>query len=149
MKKKEQKMMTALAYILIGALFCILRSGLLGWLMTAVGVILVVLAVMDAMKKEYVSAIIKGVVGIVIALGGWLFVGIVLLVLGVVVLIKGVQELLKAIKDKETKALIGAIITIVFGAMLIASKFAMMDILFIVIGVLIALDGVLMLLGKK
>ena len=151
MKAKNNKMIQAIAYLVIGILFCIFQSGMLGWLMTAVGVLLVVMGVSDALSKDYVSAIIKIAVGIVIALGGWLFVEIVLLVLGIVVIINGAKQLLAALKSnkKDIKELVISIVTIVFGVMLVVSKWAMMDWLFIIIGVLIALEGVLMLLGKK
>ncbi|MBE5737640.1 MAG: hypothetical protein E7348_04485 [Clostridiales bacterium] len=151
MKAKNNKMIQAIAYLVIGILFCVFQSGMLGWLMTAVGVLLVVMGVSDALSKDYVSAIIKIAVGIVIALGGWLFVEIVLLVLGIVVIINGAKQLLAALKSnkKDIKELVISIVTIVFGVMLVVSKWAMMDWLFIIIGVLIALEGVLMLLGKK
>lgn len=151
MKAKNNKMIQAIAYLVIGILFCVFQSGMLGWLMTAVGVLLVVMGISDALSKDLVSAIIKIAVGILIALGGWLFVGIVLLILGIVVIINGAKQLLSALKpkNKDIKELIIAIVTIVFGVMLVVSKWAMIDWLFIIIGVLIALEGLLMLLGKK
>ena len=111
MKAKNNKMIEAIAYIAIGVLFCILRAGLLGWLMTAVGILLVVMGVSNALSKDYVQGIIKIAAGILIALGGWLFVGIILLILGIIVIINGVKQLLDALKKKNNKDLIISIIT--------------------------------------
>lgn len=154
MKAKNNKMIQAIAYIAIGVLFCILQAGLLKWLITAVGVVLVVMGVFDAISKNYTSAVIKIVVGVLIALFAIIldeFVGIILMILGIVVIINGAKQLLDAIKpkNKNVKDLIIPIVTIVFGALLIASNWALVDWLFIIIGVLVALEGVLMLLGKK
>ena len=151
MKMKSNKTIQAIAYLVIGVLFCIFQAGMLNWLMTAVGVVLVVMGITDALSKNYVSGAIKIAVGLLIALGGWLFVGIILLILGIIVIVNGAKQLIEALKakNKNTKDLVISIITIVFGAMLVVSKWAVIDWLFIIIGVLIALEGVLMLLGKK
>ena len=154
MKMKSNKTIQAIAYLVIGVLFCIFQAGMLDWLMTAVGVVLVVMGITDALSKNYVSGAIKIAVGLLIALGSWLleaFAGIIVMILGIIVIINGGKQLLEALKSKkkDVKELIVPILTFVFGIMLVVNAWTMLDWLFIIIGVLIALEGVLMLLGKK
>lgn len=152
MKSKNNKMIQAIAYLVIGVLFCVLKLELAKWLITVVGAIMVVMGVFDILSKNYTSAIIKIVVGLLIAVLAMLLdeiVSILLVVLGVIVIINGVKQLLDALKGKDKNDLIVSIVTIVFGVLLIASKWIVDDVIFIIIGVLIALEGVLMLLGKK
>ena len=149
MSIKENKKLTAILYILIGVLLCVFRAGLLGWAMTAIGVLLIVSAVLSFISLNVIGGVISAVLAVLVIVGGWLFIDILLLIVGIVMLINGVREIL-ALKGKKTALdYVRAALPIVFGLLLIFSKWAMMDWMFIIIGVLILVDGVLMLMGKK
>ncbi|MBQ8859072.1 MAG: DUF308 domain-containing protein [Clostridia bacterium] len=150
-KKRNNNFVTALAYIVIGVLFCLFKATVLDWLMTAVGAIFILQGIVDLIRKNVFNGLVGVVVGIVILLGGWLFVEIVLLVLGVLLAIKGVMALLGALsaKKKNIISILFALLTVVIGVMLVVSKWAMVDTMFIVIGVLLIVDGVMDLIGAR
>ncbi len=148
MKKKDQ-WITAIGYIAIGVMCLVFRAALLNWLMTVAGIVLIVLGVMNILKKDYPQAVGQLVVGLLIILGGWLFVELMLIVLGVLVLVSGLQTLFTSKRKLTPKEWATTIVTIVFGAFLIVSKWVMLDWIFIIIGVLIIAEGVLRLVEKK
>jgi uncharacterized membrane protein HdeD (DUF308 family) len=146
---KLDKNVTAIAYIIIGILICALRAQLLDWMMTIVGIILIVSGVITILNKNLFEGIIRVVVGAVVIIGGWLFIEILLIVLGVIVIINGVRELPSALKSKDLMPKINAIATILLGVLLVVSKWAMVDIVFIIVGVLAVLSGLSQLFVKK
>ena len=149
MNMKEKNNLTAILYVVIGALLCVFRAGLLGWAMTAIGVILIAAAVLNFISMNVVGGAISLALGLFVILGGWLFLEILLLVIGILMLANGVRQLL-ALKGKQTAlTYVRAALPAVFGLLLIFSKWAMMDWMFLIIGVLVLVDGVLMLMGKK
>ncbi len=148
--KLSKSVLSALVYILVGVLFCVFKSQVLSWLMTAVGVILIVYGIYALVSlKKTTEAVLYMAVGAVILLGGWLFVQITLIILGVAVLIQGAVDLVNALKSKVTAAILSSVLTIVIGLLLIMCKFVMLDWFFIVIGVIFIVDGVSTIFGIK
>lgn len=144
-------LISALIYIVLGAMLCIFRKDLLGWAMTIAGAVAIVVGVLAILKGDLVYGIVTAAIGVLIILGGWLFVDLILLVLGVVFAVKGVLEILACLKTSKVNltALLAAIFTLVIGILLIVSKWAMVDTFLIVIGVVLIVDGVFMFFGKK
>lgn len=140
-------LITCAIYAIIGILLIVLKSGSLGILMTAVGALLIVLGVLDAVKGDVVKGVIEALIGVAIIVFGWLIAGIVLLVFGVLLIIKGVLDLLKVYK-KGFMASLPSIVTIVIGAILVISKFALIDLFCIIAGVIFIINAVLTLFGK-
>ncbi len=138
----------AAMYILMGILMCIFRADLLNWAMTAIGIIFVVSGIIRALKNEIVEGVIIAAIGVVIILGGWLFIDIILLILGAVLTVKGILDLFKAIEIKYIPAIIGPIITMIVGVLLIVSKWALLDWFFIIIGVVLIIDGIMIVLTQ-
>lgn len=141
--------LTSVLYAVVGLLLIILKGGSLGILMTIVGVLLIALGVIDVVKnKQTVKGIIEAVIGVAIIVCGWVVADIVLLVLGVVLIVKGALELFKNFKN-GFGAMLSPIITIVIGILLVVAKWALMDVLCIIAGVIFLINAVLVLLGKK
>lgn len=138
---------TSILYLIIGLLLVIFRGETLNWAMTIAGIIFVICGVLELIKKNYVSGAVSLVIGIAILVLGWTLAGIVLLVLGVLIAIKGVVELLPILKQKkpDVKALIVPVITIVVGLLLAFGNG--LEILIIITGVLLIIDGALGLLA--
>ena len=151
-KKKTQSagsLTSALLFILIGVLFCIFQSGMLGILLYVVGALLIAKGVLDVLAKNVVAGVIAAVAGIaVIVLGGTL-VGIALVVLGVVILINSIRNIWEMLKRKYTlMELVGAVLAAVIGVLLIANGWGMVNWLFIVIGVALIADGAIALIKE-
>lgn len=149
-REMKYKMIDAIAYILIGILFCILRSSVINWLLTIVGVVFIALGIYDIIKNKTNSGIIAIVIGLVIILGGWLFVEVVLIIFGVLLFIKGAFELVSTISSKvNIMEIIYASVTALIGVMLIISKWALLDWFFVVLGIIFIIDGILVFFRKE
>ena len=145
-------LMTALMYIVLGALFIIFRAQLIKWLMVAAGVVLIAAGVWEIVKKDLVTGVVLIAVGVLFLLG---FIeaitGIVLLILGVVLVAKGVLDLVNAFKASKVSVLsvVAAVITISIGVLLIVAKWQLVDWVLIVVGAIMIVDGILIFFGKK
>ncbi len=154
-KLTQNQLFTAIALIVIGVLFCCFRSSMLNVLLTIVGAVLIVLGGYDLYRKQWVAGAIELVLGIVIIVCGWTILELTLVILGAVFVVYGIYTLIitvgKTKSYKDVNAILGLvkpILAIIFGILLIVSKWVAVDWLFIIIGVLAIIDGVLMLIKK-
>ena len=150
-KKLNSNLTSALMYIILGVLFCVFKATVIDWLMTIAGVLFIVFGVIDLTKNSTASGVINVAIGIVILLGGWFFLEVVLLVFGILLAVKGTIALINSLKalNKSFFDILFSALTVVVGFMLIASKWAVVDWFFLVMGVMFIIDGVLALFGKK
>ncbi len=136
-------------YAVIGLLLVILRGGSLGILMTVVGVVVIALGVIDVFKnKNLLKGVIEAIVGVVIIVCGWTIASWVLLIFGIVLIIKGILELIPSLKN-GLLGLLAPIGMIVVGILLVVAKWALMDILCLIAGILFLVNAVLTLFGKS
>ena len=149
LKKSHSNLVNALIYIVLGVLFCVFKASTLEWMLTIAGIVFIVLGVLDLVKKEYISGAVSIGIGAIIILCGWLFVEIVLIVFGVLLAIKGGLAMIDAVKGKSIVDIVFAGITIAAGIMLIISKWALIDWFFIIIGIILIVNGALELVGKE
>ena len=150
-KLNDQAIINAIALIVLGILFCIFRAGMINALLTIVGVVLIGLGVYDIVKKNYIPAVIEIILGIAVIVCGWTILDIALLVLGIGLVIYSVYQIVMIAKDFKKKgwmALIKPIITLIIGVFLIVAKWLLVDWVFIVIGVIFIINGIMALLQK-
>ena len=146
-KKANSSLFSALLYIVLGVLLIVFKTQTLHWAMTIAGIVFVVSGILDIIRKNWGSGAISLIIGIVILVLGWLVTDIVLLVLGILLAIKGVIALIDALRSKKKSiiAIIFAILTIVVGLALAFGN--ALEILLIVCGVVLLIDGVLGLIA--
>lgn len=148
LKLTTSNILTCLAYAVIGVLLCIFQSGSLNILMTVVGALFIALGLVDLIKnKQTTRGIIEIALGAVVIICGWLVVDLVLLILGVVLIVKGILELVQNYKAGFV-ANLSSITLLVMGVLLVISKWALVDVMCIIVGVLFVINGVLALFGK-
>ena len=150
-KLNDQAIINAIALIVLGILFCIFRAGMINVLLTIVGVVLIGLGIYDIVKKNYIPAVIEIILGIAVIVCGWTILDIALLVLGIGLVIYSVYQIIMIAKDFKKKgwmALIKPIITLIIGVFLIVAKWLLVDWVFIVIGVIFIINGIMALLQK-
>lgn len=147
-KKTNSELFSSLLYIIIGVLLVIFRSQTLGWAMTIAGIIFIVSGVLDLIKKNWAGGAVSLIIGIAILVLGWLATAIVLLVLGILIAIKGIVALINVFKKSEKNALeiVFPILSVVVGVMLAFGNG--LDVMIIIVGVLLAIDGVIGLIGS-
>ena len=146
-KNTNAELFSALLYILIGLLLVIFRSQTLGWAMTIAGAIFVICGVLELVKKNWTGGAVSMIIGIAILVLGWAAAQIVLLVLGVLIAIKGILALVESLQKKKINALdiVFPVLTIVVGLMLAFGNGV--DIMIIIVGALLILDGVVGLIN--
>lgn len=146
-KKPQSELFTSILYIAIGVLLAIFRSGSLNIAMTIAGVFFIISGVLDIVKKNYVGGAISAGIGVAIIVLGWLATKIVLLILGILIAVKGVIALIEVIKkaSKNVLEMIFPVLSIVLGLML-AFGYGL-DLIIIIVGIVLAVNGVIGLLG--
>ena len=147
-KKKNSELFSALLYIVIGILLVVFKSQTLNWAMTIAGIVFVVSGILDLVKRNWSSGTVSLIIGIAILVLGWLAATIVLLVLGILITVKGIVALIDVFKKSQKNALeiLFPILTVVVGIMLAFGNG--LDIMLIIVGALLAIDGVLGLIGS-
>lgn len=154
--EKTNKYISAVVMMAIGLLLIILKGGIINILLTALGVALIVMGILDAVqRKDVTRCVIKCVIGAVIILGGWLFVAVMLYILGALLVIVGVLWIIKLVQ-RHTKGanLIGTItaylvpaLYILIGVCLFFYQSAFVDVVFIIVGVIVLVDGIIQLVN--
>lgn len=155
MKKKiGNDLVTALALILIGALFMIYKSEVISIAMSIIGVTLIILGVVDFVRKFVVSGVVKIAFGVLVLAAGWLFITLALYILGAFLLIAGVSELYKLTKVKIKKMtlpmamhIVQPIIYILVAICLFFNQGGALSWVFTVSGLFLVIDGVVALIG--
>lgn len=134
-------------YFILGITFMVVKSKALDWLFTIVGILFIARGIYNLLwankyhKSPYV-AIINIILGVIIILGGWLFVNIILLILGVFMIADGLLGLNKMGKKVNVDLLLQSVISIIIGILLIVCKIQMLDAFFIIIGVMYLIKGI-------
>lgn len=147
-KKTNSELFSSVLYIIIGLLLVIFRSQTLGWAMTIAGIIFVISGILDLVKKNWTGGAVSLIIGLVILILGWTAAQIVLLVLGILIAIKGVVALIDALKksDKNVLGILYPVLSIVVGLMLAFGN--ALDIMIVIVGVLLIIDGIIGLIGS-
>ena len=128
-------------------LLIVFKGATLGWAMTVAGIIFIISGILDVAKKNMTSGAVSLIIGIAILVLGWLATKIVLLVLGILIAVKGIFALIDAFKRSSKNALtvLFPVLTVVIGLALAFGNG--LDIILVICGVLLAIDGALGLLA--
>lgn len=82
-KVKVDNTALALIYVVVGILLCIFKAQILNWILTGVGVLFLLHGILQLVHKLYNEGIIYTTIGLVIILGGWMFLEVLFIVIGV------------------------------------------------------------------
>lgn len=141
-------LVSCILYAVVGILLIALRSGSLGILFTVIGVLFIAMGVYDLIRHNWTIGAVETAVGIVILVCGWTIAEWVLLIFGILLIIKGALEIAYKCKN-GINAMLSPIATIVIGILLVVSKFAVIDIMCIVAGVIFLINAILILFNQK
>jgi uncharacterized membrane protein HdeD (DUF308 family) len=146
-KKSNSELVSAILYIIIGVVLTVFKAETLGWAMTIAGVFFVISGILDVLRRNFLGGAVSLIIGIAILVLGWTATKIVLLVLGILIAIKGIIALLGIFKGKKNALeVVFTILTIVLGLMLAFGNG--LDIIIMITGILLIIDGVLGLIGS-
>ena len=99
---KDKKIVTAVLYMLIGAVLCVMKEGILGIGLTVIGVCAIVMGIVDFCKKDIVGGVIKTVIGVFVIYAGWLLVNVILYVIAAILIIQGIIRILSVLANLLT-----------------------------------------------
>ena len=147
--KKNSELFSSILYIVVGILLAYFRSGTIGWAMTIAGIFFIVSGVLDLVKKNYTGGAVSLIIGLAIIVLGWLAATIVFIVLGILIAVKGIVALIDAFKKSNKNALdlVFPVLTTVVGLLLIFAFGKIIDTILLIVGILLAIDGVIGLIG--
>ena len=157
----NNNLLLALVFIILGV--CLMLGGfgaaqsMSSILFTVMGIVLIVLGVLSAVAGLIPVAVIQLLLGILMVVFAWTLTWIAFLVIGIFLLVTGIQGL----GNKRSSKLV-SILDFVIGLLLILRAFGyyipsdwgawvatLLNVLTIVAGALLAVDGVLILIGRK
>lgn len=141
------ELFSSLLYVIIGALLVIFRSATLGWAMTAAGIFFIISGALDLVKKNTVGGAVSIIIGIAILVLGWTLTTIVLLVLGILIAVKGLILLFNVLNKKKKNILeiLYPIMSVIVGLLLAFGNG--LDLMIIITGVLLIIDGAVGVVG--
>lgn len=150
---KKDAVIEGALIILLGVLFLILKADVISVAMTVLGVVLIVMAVLDLIDRNVLPAIIKAVFAVLVLVFGWVLVQAALYIVAALLLIWGIYELYAKIKVRlkgknffATLLLyISPILSILIGLLLLFNQGGTVTWVFIVTGIVLIIDGVLLL----
>lgn len=150
---KANKLLMAIATIVVGVLLITLKGAIVSLAVTIFGVYLIVVGVLDIVKRgQLVNGLVKIAVGVVAAVLSWLIVVIASVLLGVVLIINGVTSLLQVLKAKRPKGLLATllvfaapVISIIGGLCLCGAWGSLAVTMYTVAGIVVILNGVVSL----
>ena len=147
---------TGVALVIIGVLFCILQGAAVQALITTLGVLFILMGAIDLMHKNWVVGAIELVVGVVVIVCAWLILEITLLILGIVLILYAIYLLATTVSRYKSASVLGKIAIIlvpvlfmVFGALLIACYWGILNELLITIGALSIASGAILILRNE
>ena len=147
MKKKNKNnnvYLMPILYIVIGALFCVFKADVIGWIMTIAGVLFIVNGIIQIVHKEVTTGVINIVIGAVIITFGWTLLWLAMLVFGILLIVSSIVNYLD--NKKNNVAILKLVISVIIGTLLITNGFATISWLFIAIGVILIVQGILYLI---
>lgn len=153
--KKSETIIASIVAMAIGILLIILRSSLIGIVMTAIGIALIGFGIIDLLQHQIPPAVIKMVIGAVIIVCGWVLVEAVLYILAALMLILGGLLLYDKLKNrvhyqKMWMALLDYALPaglLLIGALLLFNQTAARDVILVICGILTTIEGAVTLIN--
>ena len=143
---------SGVSLVIIGVLFCILQSSALEALLTTLGVLFILMGAIDLMHKNWLVGVLELAVGVAVIVCTWLILNITLLILGIARILFAIALIATTASKFNSVSTFGKIVIIavpvllmVFGALLIACYWGILDELLITIGALSIASGLLLI----
>lgn len=150
--KMSSKISSAVIAIAIGIMFIVLKSNVISITMTIIGAAVIIMSLVDFANKETRDGVIKCVIGAAVLVLGWLLVEIAIYLISGLFIIFGILQIISAIRMNEfcnsvqkVFMIIKPVATLAAGFCLFFNKNSTVDAIFIVIGVLLLIVGMLTL----
>jgi len=152
-KRDYTPYINAILTLLLGVLFIVLKRDVISYAMTAFGIVMIILAVLDLVDRLVVPAIIKAVIGVMAIVFGWVIVSAALYIMAALLIIYGLVQVYELARTHVKANRVGYTIliyaiplaSVAAGLCLLFYQNGTVDWVFIVTGVLLIIEGVLSL----
>ena len=144
-KQVANALIYALIYIVVGILFCIYRGAVARWCVIAIGVLLIVQGVLDMTNRRLIQGILEAAVGVLAIVFAAAIAKYAIIVLGVILLLWAVLRLF----DNSRKTALTLLYIVgagVLGVLMIVSYYKVASWFFLVLGILLIVEGILCLI---
>lgn len=151
----KEHYVTGAAAVVVGLLLLLLKGKVISLILTVAGILLLVLAFADWRNKLTNRAIGKAVAGVCVLTFGWMFVNLALYIVAAVIIAAGLKQVI-AIKNcspvnltAQEKVVLYAkpVLTVLAGIILFFNQGGVIDWVFILVGILLIVEGVLDILN--
>ena len=147
----DWKRMKGLFAIVLGLLLFLLKGEVISIVLTIIGILVLVSAFFDWKNQRTNTGLVKLVVGICILFFGWLFVNLALFLLAAVIIIIGLKKIIQVKEQNpvnlsmQEKVVVYAkpVLTVLAGAILLLNQGGVIDWIFMVVGILLIIEGAL------
>lgn len=152
--KKKENIISAFIPIVLGVLFITMKGKVINIALAVIGVSILISAIVDFVNKFTNSGIIKAGIGLCVLVFGRMFVNLNLYILSGAIIITGILQISDihrfttvgfTLKDKILIYLKPAVI-VLLGACLLFNQGGMISGLFVIIGILFVIEGILELI---
>ncbi|MBE5745465.1 MAG: hypothetical protein E7355_04960 [Clostridiales bacterium] len=151
--KKTEKIVFAALMVALGVLLIAFQESVVKIAVSAIGILLIALGVIDAINRSFPSAIVKAISGVVVILFGVFAVRAVLYLLAGVLLIAGILILYEGIKSRDycvsvlqkVVTYLLPVVCILIGILLLFNGGGSVTWVFVVGGILVVVEGGLLL----
>ena len=153
----NKKLSTSIILVIIGVLCIIFKQELVKYLISGMGILTIVSGVIDISKNKTTNGIIQILIGILLISFSWLILEVCLLLIGISLLAYAIRKLSFAIKltehvdstYKKVQLVAFPLLTLILGILLIISRWAFVNTLFIIIGIILILNGLSIAINKE
>lgn len=152
---KRNNLIYGITLTIVGILLIIFKSQILSILISVVGVLFAGIGLIEIIGKLYQSGIVKTVIGIVLIIFGTFLFEVCLVILGALLILYAIKSLTEIYhawpsftKQEKIKKLIAIVFLLAIGILFIVSRWQVVDIIFIILGILICSFGIYIILAK-
>lgn len=152
---KKNNLIYGTILIVLGVLLMIFKGSIIKILLSVAGLLLAGIGILDIIYKNYQFGIAKIVIGILLIVFGNVLIEVCLVALGVLLIIYAISLIVKNInylKSLSTvnklKQLLLPVALIIIGILFIVSRWKLINVIFIIIGVLVTALGIYYIISK-
>lgn len=152
--KRNNKLLAALATIVLGILFLIFKGSVIQIALTIVGLVVIVMAILDFKNKQTAQGVVKAILGVAVIVFGWIFVDIALYIIAGVLILLGIWQIVSAVRNpapgsvRKVFSFIAPVGSLAAGICLFFNQGGTINWVFTVAGILLIVQGVIALFNS-
>ena len=151
--KISNKMITAIAAIVVGIMFIAMKGEVISLALTVLGVAMIVMGILDITKSDTKSGAVKIIAGVVAIIFGWAFVSVALYIIAALMILYCLGNLVTSLKTdgypmsavQTIRTYAKPVVGLIAGICLFFNQGGTVAWVFVLTGLIFIIEGVLML----